>query len=499
MALMLLVSGGLLGALLSGPILHGQDSAVAPLAVPKETTSYRDVVKRVLPAVVSVEGKAKPRPKSKTEQTPKRRVPLDDQMVPEEFRRFFEEFNNRQFDSPDEIPNLGFGSGFLVDPKGLILTNFHVVNGADEVVIQLKDGRKFRSHDIHGDRKSDLAIVRLHSESPLPYLELGDSDEMEIGDRVLAVGAPFGLTGSVTAGIVSAKGRNGLNVNMYEDFIQTDAAINPGNSGGPLVNLEGKVIGINSAIKSRTGGFQGVGLAIASNLAKNVMHSLQKDGLVHRGYLGVQIGDLNPEVAAQLHLKDAEGVVVRQIFPDTPAFRAGLEEGDIVTSLGGKPIKNGRELQQVVTSLPLHKPVSVKLVRDGQPKELRVTIEEQPESYGTVSLPRSRAPVEDKETLSLDKLGLQLQDLNAELAEQLGIRGVNTGALITGVERGSVAAEAGLARGMVITKVAEQTVKNAEQARDHLEKGSLEKGILLLVKSPRGGTSYIVLKAETVK
>src|SRR5205085_2615933 len=201
------------------------------------------------------------------------------------------------------------------DPKGVVLTNFHVVGGADQVEVQLKDGRKFLSKDIHGDRKTDLAIVRIKAgDEPLPFLELGDSDAMEIGDRVLAVGAPFGLTGTVTAGIVSAKGRNGLNVNMYEDFLQTDAAINPGNSGGPLVNLEGKVVGINSAIKSRSGGFQGGGLAIASNLAQRVMHALRTDGVVHRGYLGVQIRDLDPEVAARLNLPKDTGVVVAEVF-----------------------------------------------------------------------------------------------------------------------------------------------------------------------------------------
>src|SRR5207244_7605565 len=188
-------------------------------------------------------------------------------------------------------------------PKGVILTNYHVVGGADSVEIELRDGRKFTSKDIHGDRLNDLAIVRIRTSEPLPYLELGDSDKMEIGDRVLAAGAPFGLTGSVSAGIVSAKGRDRLGMNMYEDFIQTDAAINPGNSGGPLVNLDGQVIGINSMIKTRTGGFQGVGLAIASNLAKNVIKQLEESGTVRRGYLGVSIQELDTELAARLGAK----------------------------------------------------------------------------------------------------------------------------------------------------------------------------------------------------
>src|SRR5216683_7367653 len=307
-ALVCLLIGGLAGRFIAGPVLHGQngDGATAP----KELNSYRDIVKKALPAVVSIESRVKPKGKPKAEKNPeRRRVPSDDQ-IPEEFRRFFEEFQQQPFEMPEQqVPTVGFGSGFIVDPKGVILTNYHVVAGADSVEVTLQDGRTtFTSKDIHGDRKTDLAIVRFDPKGhKLPSLELGDSATMEIGDRVLAAGAPFGLTGTVTAGIISAKGRNGLNVNMYEDFLQTDAAINPGNSGGPLINLEGKVIGINSAIRSRTGGFQGVGLAIPSNMAKNIMGQLLSGGSVHRGYLGVAIKNLDPEVAPRLGVERTEG------------------------------------------------------------------------------------------------------------------------------------------------------------------------------------------------
>src|SRR5713101_7348511 len=318
-ALVCLLIGGLAGGFIAGPVLHGQngDGATAP----KELNSYRDIVKKALRAVVSIESRVKPKAKPKAEKNPQRgRVPQDDQ-IPEEFRRFFEEFQQRQFEMPEQVPQVGFGSGFIVDPKGVILTNYHVVAGADQVEITLQDGHTtFTSKDIHGDRKTDLAIVRFDPKNhKLPSLELGDSAMMEIGDRVLAAGAPFGLTGTVTAGIVSAKGRNGLNVNMYEDFLQTDAAINPGNSGGPLINLEGKVIGINSAIRSGTGGFQGVGLAVSSNLAKTIMSQLLKDGNVHRGFLGVQVGPLSPEVAKHLGLTNADGVVISKVSAGAPA------------------------------------------------------------------------------------------------------------------------------------------------------------------------------------
>jgi len=287
--------GGVAGGLVGRPLLQGQAPPAPPAlpVIPKELSSYRDIVKKVLPAVVSIESRTKV---ARTRQ-PRRAQPFDDQQLPPELRRFFEGMprvqpRDQEDDEDDSGPGrVGFGSGFIVDPKGVILTNFHVVDGADQVEVQLLDGRKFVSKDIKTDPKSDLAIVRIQPKGTLPFLELGDSDAMEIGDRVLAVGAPFGLTGTVTHGIISAKGRS-LRMNLYEDFLQTDAPINPGNSGGPLVNLEGQVIAINSAIKSRSGGFQGVGMAIASNLAKNIMGQLLKDGVVRRGYLGVQIRDI---------------------------------------------------------------------------------------------------------------------------------------------------------------------------------------------------------------
>src|SRR5438132_1210806 len=231
-------------------------------------------------------------------------------------------------DPEDFVPQQSFGSGFLIDPKGVVLTNFHVVDGADRVEVTLKDGRKYISKEIKGDRKNDLAIVRFTPGSPLPHLQLGDSDAMEIGDRVLAVGAPFGLAGSVTAGIVSAKGRDGLSPGraVYEDYLQTDAAINPGNSGGPLVNMEGKVIGINTAIRTRSGGFQGVGLAITSNVAQNIVDQLTREGVVHRGYLGIGFEPLDPAVAEELHLKDQSGVLVTAVTKNAPAGKAGIKE-----------------------------------------------------------------------------------------------------------------------------------------------------------------------------
>jgi serine protease Do len=490
-AFVLLLVGALLGGLAGRSLLHGQPPLTTP--VPKELTSYRDVVKKILPAVVSIEGKS-PATQAKA-RPPRKRPSADDlQQLPPEFRRFFEDFGQAPFDT-EPSPHLGFGSGFIVDAKGVILTNNHVVDGAREVVVTLQDGRTFTSHDVKTDPMTDLAIVRVETKEALPYLQLGDSGALEIGDRVLAVGAPFGLRGTVTAGIISSKGRN-LGMNKYEDFLQTDAAINPGNSGGPLVNLQGQVIGINSAIKSRSGGWQGIGLAVSSNLAKNVMEQLEQNGAVRRGYLGVHIKDIaNRDLADRLGVPKDGGVLVAQVDKGTPGAKAGLKDGDVITALAGKPVHDSHDLQMAVASLPPGKPVELSVVRDGKAMNLQATIEEQPKDFATREessqpAPRSR----NRNAMSVDKVGVQATDLTQAQADRLGLRDTQ-GALITRVEEDSVAAVAGLQEGMLVTKVDRQPVKNAAAFKEAVEKASLDKGVLLQVESPEGGTSFVLLKA----
>ncbi len=358
-----LLLGALLGSYFLAPLLHGQAPVVNPAPQaqplpPKEFGSYRDIVKKVLPGVVSIETG----PNFKLKLPPR--------------------VNEGPFEGPGA--RIGLGSGVLVDPKGVILTNNHVIDGVDEVAVQLLDGRRFVTRDIRGDRKTDLAVIILDAKAKLnlPVLELGDSERMEIGDRVLAVGAPFGLAGSVTHGIISAKGRSGLAMNMYEDFLQTDAAINPGNSGGPLVNLAGKVVGINAAIKSRTGGFTGIGLAVSSNLARAVVKGLVTDGFVRRGYLGIGIRDLPLEEAEKLGLAQTGGVVVAEVYENTPAAKAGLQKEDVITAINGRPIRDGRVLQSTIVSLPISEAAEIGIVRGGQTMKLKVTVEEQPSGFG---------------------------------------------------------------------------------------------------------------------
>jgi len=461
------------GSIFVSSWLHGQNAEPAqpaPLAA-RPINSYRDIVKQVLPAVVSIETHAK----NKTAVRPNQALPFDDSKVPDEFRRFFDEFRRAPV-NPGEPQRLGFGSGFLVDPAGVVVTNYHVVDGADTATVRLEDGRKFTSKTIHVDRRTDLAVIVLDvkdKEARFPFLEFGDSDAMHIGDSVLAVGAPFGLAGSVTHGIVSAKGRNGLHMNMYEDFLQTDAAINPGNSGG----------------------FQGVGLAVASNLAKNVVQSLRTTGTVQRGYLGVQIRELDPDVGARLGVPKETGVVVAQVYDNTPASKGGLQSGDIITSIAGKTIKDGKMLQSIIAGLPLNKEVTTAIVRDGKQMQLNISIEGQPESFGFESgVPAPRTQSSTANAVSLDKLGIEVADLSESMANDFGYRKGVQGVMVTRVQDNSVAS-ASLRRGMVISKIDNQVVTNTATARQAMEKADVARGVVLQVASPQGGVNYVLLRS----
>jgi serine protease Do len=441
--------------------------------VPRETSSFRDVVKRVLPAVVSIETRGKGMVG----------VPLP-QIDP-------------RMPAPD--PNrLGFGSGFIVDASGIVVTNYHVVEGAEVAIVNLLDGRKFTSKDIRVDRRTDVAVIVLDvKDAKFDTLGFGDSDAMEIGDRVLAVGAPFGLAGSVTHGIVSAKGRAGLHMNMYEDFLQTDAAINPGNSGGPLVNLDGKVVGINAAIKSKNGGFQGVGLAVASNLAKSIVTGLRTDGTIKRGYLGIQIREMDAEVAARLGVpKDSTGVVVSEVYTNTPAAKAGLQAGDVLTKIADKAIKDGNVLQRVVATLPLGKPATADIIRGGKAQQLTITIEEQPADYGvTAGAPAPRPGRTPTVSVPIDAIGIEAVELTDDFADDLGFRKGIRGIVITRVQQGTPAAISDLRRGMVITKIDDQAITSPNAALQALQKADLAKGTLLQIATPQGGVNYVLVKS----
>jgi len=492
-ALLSLIVGGVGGALIGGAALEGQAPQTTNL--PKEMASYRDVVKQVLPAVVSVV--SRPKAVARNEKRSPQRGPRLEILpgLPEEFRHLFPDFD------PEEMPEMrSQGSGFIVDPKGIVVTNNHVVAGMGHIEVSTTDGRTFNATDIKRDAKNDLAIIRIKANSSLPYLRWGDSDGMEIGDRVLAFGAPFGLAGSVSSGIVSAQGRSGLSQShaVYEDYLQTDAAINPGNSGGPLINLAGEVIGVNTAIKSRSGGFQGVGLAIASNVAKPIVDELIKNGMVHRGYLGVEVKPLVPEVAERLGLPSKEGVEVTKIFANSPAERAGIKALDVITEIGGKKVKTGRDLQHYVAMVPLRKPVELSVFRDGKASTVSVMVEEQPANYGLSAREESSSeqPKSEIDEQAVDKIGVNIADMTPELAERFGYKSEPKGAVITRVHRNSIASQASLLPGTLIHSVDGKAVRSADTARRAIEKADLDKGILLQVEDPAGRMTHTILKAE---
>lgn len=393
-------------------------------------------------------------------------------------------------------PRQGVGSGVIIDPKGVVLTNNHVVEGADKVLIELADGRQFEATDIRTDPRSDLAVLRVKAKEPLPAAVLGDSDNLEIGDWVLAIGNPFELSGTVSAGIISGKGRS-LAKGGRAKFLQTDAAINPGNSGGPLVDLKGQVIGINTAIASRTGGYQGIGFAIPINLAKWVTGQLIASGTVQRAYLGVQIGEVDNDLAAKLGVARNQGVVVTEVFANSPARAAGFKEGDVITAVDGRAVDDPRTLQEIVERSSAGSRQAVDVIRDGKPMKLQVVVKPLPSDFDVASTPSLRHDDSNGDSSSVKKskmLGLEVAELTEDLAERLGFRG-SAGVVITGIEPDGVAAEEGIRAGMLILRVGKTPVNSVTEFEAALKGENLSDGVLLLIRTSRGNR-FVVLRSS---
>ncbi len=409
-----------------------------------------------------------------------------------ELRRFFDQMQSGPGVGSPRPQAGGLGSGVIIDPDGTILTNNHVVAGAGKVSVQLPDGREFEAVDIRRDPRTDLAVLRIEGASGLTAAKLGNSDLAEVGDWVLALGEPFGLEGTVTAGIISAKGR-GLGIAEREDFIQTDAAINPGNSGGPLVNLDGEVVGINTAISSRSGGNQGVGFAVPINLAKWVADQLIATGSVRRAYLGVVIQPVTHELAQHLGVPAKQGVLVAEVMPNTPGAAAGLKDGDVIVEFAGRKMTKPIELQGAVERAEIGSKQPLLVLRDGKRHELSVPIGEQPTDFGRNSMKAIRPREDAKPAPSrFEKLGFQVDILGDDVAEHLGLQG-QEGLLITEVTPGSPAAGAGLETGALITHVDRTPVTDVAALRKAVEKASVEQGILLRVRNGQGAR-FVVLK-----
>ncbi|MDR3438061.1 Do family serine endopeptidase [Telmatospirillum sp.] len=461
--------------LLAGTILAGAVAPVwaadtpAPLQLPPvvNQAGFADLATTVRPAVVNIATTEMPRQMNAQEMP---NLPPNSPFS-DMFKQFFDHRNAR--------PEHALGSGFIVDPAGFIVTNNHVIDGAHKITITLEDGSSHPAKVIGRDTKTDLALLKIEAGKPLPYVAFGDSDKERVGDWVIAVGNPFGLGGSVTAGIVSAHGRN-INEGPYDDFLQIDAPINPGNSGGPLFNQSGQVIGIDTAIYSPNGGSVGIGFAIPSRIAEKVVTALRDHGQVERGWLGVQMQPLSGPLAKAVGRSQDTGILVADVLPDSPAQRSGLHQGDVVIDFGGTAIKTPRDLAMAVADTPTGKTVTMTVWRDGREHKVDVTITAQ--AKDEIAANGSGADG--------GSLGMQLATLDPATRNDLGIGRNVKGVVVTDVAPGSRADESGVEAGDVIVKVGDAVVATPTEAasRIHQAQKTGKEAVPLLVT--RGGTTY---------
>ncbi len=454
----------LLGGPLSGP--GAQPSAVLPGA----PASFSQLVKKAKPSVVNIRT-------VKVVKGPQRAPhPFgEDDPLKDFFEKYFRD------NMPKEFKQRSLGSGFIIDKEGHILTNNHVVEGTEEIKVIMADKSEYSARIIGRDPKTDLALIRVEADSPLNPLTLGDSEKLEVGDWVIAIGNPFGLGSTVTSGIVSAKYRK-IGAGAYDNFIQTDASINPGNSGGPLLNTAGEVIGINTAIFSGTGGSIGIGFAIPINMAKDLLPQLKK-GKVVRGWLGVMIQHINKELQEKLGLESEKGALVADVMDGGPAEKAGIKRGDVITSFDGEEIKEMSELPYIVASTPVGKKVIVEVVRKGRKKKFEVEVGEIKEEKGAPAARESKP-----------KLGMTVNEITPELARKLELS-EDSGVVVVRVDANSPAKEANIRPGDVILEVDQEEIKNLEAYEKKIEGYKPGDTILFLI-SRKGTTLYVTLKIE---
>jgi serine protease Do len=486
---LLAVLGAVGFSLVTLPLVLRAEKAASASAALKKLEDLSDgfmaVAEQVTPAVVSIRSERL----VSVPNWQRFEDPFDDPIFREWFRdwpfrapelreRFGMRLPRREVEP--QLRQRGLGSGIIVDADGYILTNHHVVRDADKLIVVLAgNGRKeYEAKVVGSDPKSDLAVVKIDANN-LPVAKLGDSDAMKVGQWVVAIGAPFGLKHTVTAGIVSAKGRANVGVADYEDLLQTDAAINPGNSGGPLVNLRGEVIGVNTAISSRSGGFEGIGFAIPINMAKQLLPTLKAGGKIARGYLGAFIQDATAELAEKFGNKETKGALVAELAPDAPASKAGVEVGDIIIRFNGKPVEDAHQLRIAVASAAPGSQATLVVLRKGEEKPIEVTLGELPVEVAAAS-----------GSVANTELGISVQTLTPELARNYGVR-EERGVVVTAVERGSSAHLAGVRDGDVIIEVNRKRITNTQEFQTAV--AASPKSVLLLIKNNEG-TKFVVIR-----
>ena len=470
-------------ALLAGgyhPASAQDDADIALLD--RTSKAFSAVVKKAGPAVVHVEVEKTTTGKN------------SEQLPPELFNDpFFQRFFGPQFQHPRLTPKQdkrtfkqqAAGSGFIIAGDGYILTNNHVVESADKIRVRLADEREFSAKVVGTDPPTDVAIIKIDG-SNLPVLPLGNSDALEVGEWVIAIGSPFDLNQTVTVGVVSALGRNRVGISDYENFIQTDAAINPGNSGGPLLNIHGEAVGMNTAIFSRSGGYMGIGFAIPINMVKSIEQQLRKNGKVIRGFLGVIVQDVSEELAKSFGQQTSGGALVSEVAQDSPAKISGLLQGDIITAINGAPVMNASDLHNKVAMTPPNTVLNLRILRDGKEQDLAITVGEQPANM--------KALVKKMTSTPLHEMGLTLQDLTDDVAKQFGYT-KDQGVLIAAVDPDSPAALVGLEAGQLVEEVNRIRVHSLGELQQALKKSINPKQVLLLIRAGEN-SQYVVLQGE---
>ncbi|MBX9947516.1 MAG: DegQ family serine endoprotease [Reyranella sp.] len=476
-------------ALTAPALIAPMFSAPAAIAAPQAVQDFSDLAAKVTPAVVNVAVTMKAGADGDDEV---RMSDNNDKQMEEFMKRFSERFGQPARPDgkrPSGQKGQAVGTGFIVDAKGTIVTNYHVVSRADTITVTMADGTKLPAKLVGGDDKTDLAVLKVESDKPLPFVTFGDASKVRVGQPVMAVGNPFGLGGTVTTGIVSARGRD-IQSGPFDDYIQTDAAINRGNSGGPLFDMDGKVIGINTAIYSPTGGNIGLGFAIPSSQAEPVVAQLASNGRVERGLLGVQIQPVTKEIAEALSLKADKGALVAMVQPDSPALAAGIKSGDVIVSVDGKPVDGIKELTRTISAMKPGSSVKLGVWRDGKDMTLTAKVGDQKEESAII---KAKADGKSGEAAKPEPTayGVSLAPLSPEARKRLGLDGEAKGALIAAVEPGSPADDMGLKAGDVLQQVGRDAVDSPKAAAEKL-KEARKTGKPVLMKVYREGMTRFV-------